>query len=168
MPRAADPAVRLALVETAAELLARREPVTARSLADRVGTSTTALYTHFGGMPGLWRAVRNEGFVRLGRRLAAVPRTDDPVRDLAAQVEQAYLNVATALAAVGGGFDDVAKLTLYVVDWSPEKLAALGAGVGRAAEALRLDLTKPVTLLPVAALGEPDLLVEVDAIAVLP
>src|SRR3712207_3744078 len=82
MPRAADPAVRLALLETAAELLARRAPVTARSLADRVGTSTTALYTHFGGMPGLWRAVRSEGFVRLGRRLAAVPRTDDPVPDL--------------------------------------------------------------------------------------
>ena len=88
--------------------------------------------------------------------------------DLAAQVEQAYLNVATALAAVGGGFDDVAKLTVYVVDWSPEKLAALGAGVGRAAERLGLDLTKPVTLLPVTALGEPDLLVEVDAVAVLP
>ena len=88
--------------------------------------------------------------------------------DLAAQVEQAYLNVATALAAVGGGFDDVAKLTLYVVDWSPEQLAALGAGVGRAAERLGLDLTKPVTLLPVTALGEPDLLVEVDAVAVLP
>ena len=88
--------------------------------------------------------------------------------DLAAQVEQAYLNVATALAAVGGGFDDVAKLTLYVVDWSPEKLAALGAGVGRAAERLGLDLTKPVTLLPVTALGEPDLLIEVDAVAVLP
>ena len=88
--------------------------------------------------------------------------------DLAAQVEQAYLNVATALAAVGGGFDDVAKLTLYVVDWSPEKLAALGAGVGRAAARLGLDLTKPVTLLPVTALGEPDLLVEVDAVAVLP
>ena len=95
MPRAADPAVRLALVETAAELLARREPVTARSLADRVGTSTTALYTHFGGMPGLWRAVRNEGFVRLGRRLAAVPRTDDPVRDLAA-LGAAYLDSARA------------------------------------------------------------------------
>src|SRR3712207_6886234 len=46
--------------------------------------------------------------------------------DLAAQVEQAYLNVATALAAVGGTFDDVAKLTIYVVDWSPEKLADLG------------------------------------------
>ena len=95
MPRTADPAVRLALLETAAELLARREPVTARSLADRVGTSTTALYTHFGGMPGLWRAVRNEGFVRLGRHLAAVPRTDDPVRDLAA-LGAAYLDSARA------------------------------------------------------------------------
>src|ERR671917_926129 len=81
MPRAADPAVRLALVETAAELLARREPVTARSLADRVGTSTTALYTHFGGMPGLWRAVRHEGFTRLAERLATVPPGGGPGRD---------------------------------------------------------------------------------------
>jgi enamine deaminase RidA (YjgF/YER057c/UK114 family) len=88
--------------------------------------------------------------------------------DLAAQVEQAYLNVATALAGVGGTFDDVAKLTLYVVDWSPEKLAGLGAGVARVAERLGVDPTKPITLIPVAALGEPDLLVEVDAVAVLP
>ena len=87
--------------------------------------------------------------------------------DLAAQVEQAYLNVATALAAVGGSFDDVAKLTVYVVDWNEHKLPALGEGVGRAAAKLGVDPTKPVTLLSVAALGEPDLLVEVDAIAVL-
>ncbi|MET0863314.1 MAG: RidA family protein [Nakamurella sp.] len=87
--------------------------------------------------------------------------------DLAAQVEQAYLNVATALAAVGGSFDDVAKLTLYVVDWSDEKLPALGEGVGRAGARLGVDPIKPVTLLSVAALGEPDLLVEVDAVAVL-
>ena len=88
--------------------------------------------------------------------------------DLAAQVEQAYANVATALAAVGGSFDDVAKLTLYVVDWSGEKMAGLGAGVMRAAQQLGLDLIKPVTLIPVAALGEPDLLIEVEAVAVLP
>jgi enamine deaminase RidA (YjgF/YER057c/UK114 family) len=87
--------------------------------------------------------------------------------DLAAQVEQAYLNVATAMAAVGGSFDDVAKLTLYLVDWSAEKLPALGEGVGRVAARLGVDPTKPVTLIPVAALGEPDLLVEVDATAVL-
>lgn len=87
--------------------------------------------------------------------------------DLAAQVEQAYLNVGTALAAVGGSFDDVVKLTVYCVDWSEEKLPALGAGVGRAAAKLGVDPIKPVTLLSVAALGEPDLLVEVDAVAVL-
>jgi len=95
VPRSADPAVRVALLEGAAELLARREPVTARSLADRVGTSTTALYTHFGGMPGLWRAVRHEGFSRLAQRLSAVPRSDDPVRDLAA-LGAAYLDSARA------------------------------------------------------------------------
>jgi hypothetical protein len=31
-----------------------------------------------------------------------------------------------------------------------------------------IDPTRPVTLIPVAALAEPDLLVEVDATAVLP
>lgn len=87
--------------------------------------------------------------------------------DLAAQVEQAYMNVATALSAVGGSFNDVAKLTLYIVDWSGDKMAALGEGVGRAAARLRVDPVKPITLIPVVALGEPDLLVEVDAIAVL-
>ena len=87
--------------------------------------------------------------------------------DLAAQVEQSYLNIATALAAAGGSFDNVAKLTVYVVDWSPEKMPLLGEGVGRAASKLGIDPVKPITLLGVAALGEPDLLVEVEATAVL-
>ncbi|GAA1579598.1 RidA family protein [Actinomadura kijaniata] len=87
--------------------------------------------------------------------------------DLAAQVEQSYVNVATALAAVGGSFADVAKLTVYVVDWTPDKMPLLGEGVSRAAARLGIDPVKPITLLGVAALGEPDLLVEVEATAVL-
>ncbi|WTW92540.1 RidA family protein [Streptomycetaceae bacterium NBC_01309] len=87
--------------------------------------------------------------------------------DLAAQVEQVYLNIATALAAVGGSFDDVAKMTAYVVDWTPDKMPQLGEGVGRAAAKLGVDPTKPVTLIGVAALAEPDLLVEIEATAVL-
>lgn len=87
--------------------------------------------------------------------------------DLAAQVEQAYLNVATAIGAVGGTFDDIAKLTVYVVDWSQEQLPALGEGVFRAAARLGVDPVKPVTLIGVSSLGEPDLLVEVEATAVL-
>ena len=47
-------------------------------------TSTMAVYTYFGGMPGLWQAVRQEGFERLSARLARIEPTPDPVRDLAA------------------------------------------------------------------------------------
>ncbi|MFI6371124.1 RidA family protein [Streptomyces sp. NPDC050546] len=87
--------------------------------------------------------------------------------DFAAQVEQCYLNISTALTAIGGSFDDVAKLTVYVVDWSADKMPLLGEGVGRAAAKLGIDPVKPITLLGVAALGEPDLLVEVEATAVI-
>ncbi|MFI0485685.1 RidA family protein [Actinomadura sp. 9N215] len=87
--------------------------------------------------------------------------------DFAAQVEQALLNVGTALAAAGGTFDDVAKLTVYVVDWTPDKMALLGEGVARAAAKMEIDPVKPTTLLGIAALAEPDLMVEIEAIAVL-
>jgi enamine deaminase RidA (YjgF/YER057c/UK114 family) len=87
--------------------------------------------------------------------------------DLAAQVEQAYRNIGTALNEIGGSFDDVAKLTIYVVDWHADKMALLGEGVARAAGAMGIDPVKPITLLGVSALGEPDLLVEVEATAVL-
>jgi enamine deaminase RidA (YjgF/YER057c/UK114 family) len=88
--------------------------------------------------------------------------------DLAAQVEQAFVNVDTAVRAAGGTFDDVAKLTIYVVDWTPDKMGPFGAGAMRAATRLRINPVKPGTLIGVAALAEPDLLVEIEAIAVLP
>ncbi len=87
--------------------------------------------------------------------------------DLAAQVEQCYRNVATALAAAGASFDDVVKLTLYFVDWTPDKLAAAGEGIARATEALGITARPPLTGIGVAALAEPGLLVEVEATAVL-
>ncbi len=46
-------------------------------------------------------------------------------------------------------------------------MAALGEGAARAAAALSIDPVRPITLIGVAALAEPDLLVEVEAIAVL-
>ena len=88
--------------------------------------------------------------------------------DLAAQVEQAYLNVATALAAAGASFDDIAKVNVYVVDWDVSKLAGLMEGAGRVAARLGSFPVRPMTLVGVAALTEPDLMVEVEAVAVLP
>ncbi|EDY59053.1 MULTISPECIES: RidA family protein [Streptomyces] len=87
--------------------------------------------------------------------------------DLAAQVEQSYLNVGTALAAAGASFDDVAKLNVHVVDWTPDKMPQLLEGISRAAAKLGVTPVPPATLLGVAALDVPDHLVEIEATAVL-
>ncbi|MFI5676727.1 RidA family protein [Streptomyces cellulosae] len=87
--------------------------------------------------------------------------------DLAAQVEQCYLNVATALAGVGASFNDVAKLTVYVVDWTPEKMPLFLEGAARAAAKLGVTPVPPATLIGVAALHVPEHLVELEAVAVI-
>jgi AcrR family transcriptional regulator len=78
-------ALRPALIEAAARLIATEgaSGLTLRRVADAVGTSTMAIYTHFGGMPELRRAVRREGFARLAARAAQMEESDDPVADLA-------------------------------------------------------------------------------------
>ena len=87
--------------------------------------------------------------------------------DLAAQVEQCYLNVGAALAEVGGSFDDIAKLTIYVADWTVDKMPLVQQGRARACAKLGVDALAPGTLIGVAALFVPEHLVEVEAIAVL-
>lgn len=44
--------------------------------------------------------------------------------DLAAQVDQCFVNLSVALSAAGASFDDVAKLTVYLVDWTPDKMSS--------------------------------------------
>ena len=87
--------------------------------------------------------------------------------DLAAQVEHCYRNVATALSGIGASFQDVAKLTIYVVDWSADKAPALLGAIDRAVANLGVKTSPPITLLGVTALAAPDLLVEVEATAVI-
>ena len=88
--------------------------------------------------------------------------------DLAAQTEQALLNVGAGLEAAGATFDDVAKLTIYVVDWNEGKMEQLMAGVVRAAERLNAAPLVPSTLVPVPRLFQEGYLIELDATAVLP
>lgn len=95
MARTKDPAVRSLLIDRAAQMLSARQPVTLRSLVAGTGVSTMAVYTYFGSMDGLWKAVRQEGFTRLAVRLAEVTPSADPVRDLAA-LGAAYLSNALA------------------------------------------------------------------------
>ncbi|MET9825959.1 MULTISPECIES: RidA family protein [Streptomyces] len=86
--------------------------------------------------------------------------------DLTAQAEQCYRNVATALAAAGASFDDVVKLNVHVVDWTPDKMPQLLEGIARAADGLGVNPAAPATLLGVAALDVPEHLIEVEATAV--
>jgi enamine deaminase RidA (YjgF/YER057c/UK114 family) len=87
--------------------------------------------------------------------------------DLAAQMERAMLNVAAGLDAAGATFDDVAKTTLYVVDWDESKMEALVAGFGRAAQKIGAASVAPATLVPVPRLFAEGYLIEVDVTAVL-
>lgn len=92
MPRSPDPAVRRKLVAAATRLLAAegRQALSTRRLAAEVGTSTMAVYTHFGSMDRLQHEVRREGFARLCDELDAIAPTGDPVADLAAGVLSYY------------------------------------------------------------------------------
>jgi len=96
-PRPADPAIRVALIEAAARIVAEegRAGLTLRRLAGDVGTSTMAIYTHFGSMEELRRTVRREGFARLRSRMDDLRRTADPVADLLV-AGAAYYDVAVA------------------------------------------------------------------------
>jgi len=61
------------------------EALRARTLTATVGASTQAVYTLFGGMPGLFEALVADGFRRFAEHVEAVPASDDPVADFFAQ-----------------------------------------------------------------------------------
>lgn len=84
MSRTKDPAVRALLIDRAAQMLRTRQPISLRSLVTGTGMSTMAVYTYFGGMDGLWTAMRQEGFTRLAAKLSRVEMSEDPVQDLTA------------------------------------------------------------------------------------
>jgi AcrR family transcriptional regulator len=81
-PTAED--VRARLIEEAARILGEEGPsaLSARRLAAGAGTSTMAVYTHFGAMGAVVDAVATEGFRRLIEHVDAVGRSDDTIADL--------------------------------------------------------------------------------------
>ena len=75
------------LVEAAVRLLAEQGPsaIKARTVAAATGLSTMVVYSHFGGIPELTRAVIEHGFKELDAAFSRLPVTDDPIADLAVQ-----------------------------------------------------------------------------------
>jgi AcrR family transcriptional regulator len=94
-PREYDEALRVRLIDTAGILLATGGPeaVTIRRVAHEAGTSTNAIYTLIGSKRDIVRSMYREGFERLGRRLEAVPRGQDPAHHVL-DLGRAYLESA--------------------------------------------------------------------------
>lgn len=75
--------VRERLIDGGIRLLERDglQSLSVRNVAAEAGTSTMAVYTHFGGMMGVIDAVATEAFSRFTQVLTEAPQTDDPVAD---------------------------------------------------------------------------------------
>ncbi|WP_375772166.1 RidA family protein [Archangium gephyra] len=87
------------------------------------------------------------------------------VGDFRAQTEQVFANLSGALSAVGANFEHVVKLTIFVTHLEPETLSVLREVRDRHIDAAHGPAS---SLVEVTRLFRPELLVEVEAIAVIP
>lgn len=83
---------------------------------------------------------------------------------LAAQTTRSLDNLVEALRAADAGPEDLAKITIYIVDWTEAHQPELFAGLGGAST--RLPLV-PITLIGVQSLFLDAALVEIEGVAVL-
>ena len=82
--------------------------------------------------------------------------------DFRAQAEQVYANLQRALASVGGSLADLVKTTTFITDVA--QVALLREVRGRWLDAQRPPAN---SLVPVATLARADLLIEIEAVAIL-
>jgi enamine deaminase RidA (YjgF/YER057c/UK114 family) len=83
--------------------------------------------------------------------------------DLRAQTEQVFKNLQCALSAAGARIDDLVKLTIFVVNYKPADREVIAEVRGR----FMAQRTPPAsTMVGVQALVMPELMVEIEAIAV--
>lgn len=121
------------------------------------GLSQPKGYTHVVVVPAGGQTIYLSGQVALDKDGKLVGKDD-----FAAQAEQVFANIDTALKAAHASFANVAKLTFYVTDAT--KVTAL-----RAVRDKYVDTAHPPasTLVEVKRLVRDDLLLEVDATAVI-
>jgi len=82
--------------------------------------------------------------------------------DFRAQADRVYANLRIALASVGATFSDVVKTTTFITDVA--NAATLREIRGKYLDPARLPAN---SMIPVAALARPGLLLEIEAVAVL-
>ncbi|EHR63029.1 RidA family protein [Saccharomonospora cyanea] len=88
--------------------------------------------------------------------------------DLTGQLAHALRNTARGLAGAGATFADVVRLRFFVARWKPEQMDAFLAGIDEVTDELGIPRPlPPLSVIGVDYLFEPDVLVEVEAYAVL-
>jgi enamine deaminase RidA (YjgF/YER057c/UK114 family) len=122
------------------------------------GLSANPAYTHVVTATG-GTTVYISGQVAVDAAGAVVGRGD-----LDAQTRQVMENLKLALAGAGATFDDVVKITTYVVGYRPELRSVIA---GARSAYLSAEHPPASTLVGVEALAGPDWLIEIEAIAVL-
>ncbi len=98
-----------------------------------------------------------------GQVPVAADGTPASAGDWEAQTRQVFRNIGAALDAGGATWDDVVKLMFYVVD-----ISALTIVRAVRDEFVRVDRPPASTLVQVAGLFRPDILIEVEAVAAVP
>jgi enamine deaminase RidA (YjgF/YER057c/UK114 family) len=81
--------------------------------------------------------------------------------DMTSQAKRAYGNLKTAIESVGGKVANIVKTTTYIIDRESAKFS------GPVRKELFGEILPTSALVIVAGLGRPELLIEVEAIAVL-
>ena len=84
---------------------------------------------------------------------------------LSAQAEQAMANVGRVLDEAGASESDLVKLTVYVRGWNMTMYEEFGAGMMASRES-RPWPDVPVTLIGVESLFTPEMMVEIEGVAV--
>lgn len=103
----------------------------------------------------------------LAGQTATLPDGGMAADDLAGQVHHALRYVVVGVEGGGGTVADIARLTCYIPDWRLEKWDAVLEGVARAQESEGLaEPMPPITIVGVQALFTPQILVEIEAVAV--
>lgn len=120
--------------------------------------STPVGYSHVVSLPATARLVWTSGQVPV-----AADGTVAPAGDWEAQSRLAFENVGHALAAGGATWNDVVKLTFFVVDIA-------GLPIIRAVrdEFVNVQRRPTSSLVQVAGLFLPEVLIEVEAVACVP
>lgn len=85
--------------------------------------------------------------------------------DFATQTRQVFEHIKTALAAANATFDDLVKITIYIKDYKPDQHLLVLRNIRN--EYISKEIPPASTLVGVQSLFNSDVMIEIEAIAII-